>query len=246
MINASTNVREIKPAVPIPSTKIEPMSPTKFAPFDGRVDVLAVAFNKAATILWSNQAYAKTFNLTTDTVKGTSAFSLWTRPFMQERLQLLEKALQEGRNVAYFQLAFGRRCVTRVWPLDPTYFTEPGFFIIIEPAPRRDIFPDAPLAPTAGEIGLSELRTFSKRELEVLRYIGEGLSNKEVAATMDISIKTVENHVAHILQALRVHSRVELVRFATERGLIAFTAEEWKALLSKHSDPGDVPLHGNT
>lgn len=234
----------IAPSV-APRTAPEAMSPAKFAPFDGRADVLAVVMNKSGILLWSNDAYARALNLTPESVKGTSGFTLWTRPFMEERLTLLENAVREGRTVAYFQLAFGRRCVSRVWPLDPVAFAEPGYFIIIEPAPTRNLFPDAPLAPTAGEIGLSELRTFSKRELEVLRYVGEGFSNKEVASVMQISIKTVENHVAHILQALHVHSRVELVRYATERGLTAFTADEWKGLLAKHSDPGDIPAPKN-
>lgn len=226
----------------IPLSMVQPMSPARFAPFDGRADVMSLVLTKTGTILWGNRSFAEKFGHTVESIRGVSSFSLWKRSFMMERLALLDRALREHRNVAYFQLIWGRRMVTRVWPLDPAAFTEPGFFIVIEPAPARDLFPDAPIAPTAAEIGLGELQQFSRRELEVVRFVGEGMSNKDIGSVMHVSVKTVENHVAHALQVLRVHSRVELARYATERGLTAFTAEEWSGLLAKHSDPGDVNL----
>ena len=59
----------------------------------------------------------------------------------------------------------------------------------------------------------------TQREIEVLRYIAQGLSKKEIAATMHLSTKTVENHSARLMAKLDIHDRVELARFAIREGL---------------------------
>ena len=53
----------------------------------------------------------------------------------------------------------------------------------------------------------------TERELEVLRLIDAGLSNKEIAARLKRSLHTVKNHVHHILEKLEVHSRHQAVRW---------------------------------
>ncbi len=59
----------------------------------------------------------------------------------------------------------------------------------------------------------------TERELQVLLYVARGLSKKEIARTMDISVKTVEQHTTHIMEKLDIHDRVELARFAIREGL---------------------------
>ena len=60
----------------------------------------------------------------------------------------------------------------------------------------------------------------SDREIEVLRCIASGLTNAEIAATLFVSVRTVETHRAHIHQKLDIRSRADLVRFAREAGLL--------------------------
>jgi two-component system, NarL family, response regulator NreC len=60
----------------------------------------------------------------------------------------------------------------------------------------------------------------TERELEVLRMIALGHTNAEIAAWLCLSVRTVENHRAHIQKKLRFSSRVELVRYAREHGLM--------------------------
>ena len=57
------------------------------------------------------------------------------------------------------------------------------------------------------------------RETEVLRLVAKGLSYKDIAARLVLSHRTVQNHVQYTLTKLQMHNRVELVRFAIERGL---------------------------
>jgi len=63
------------------------------------------------------------------------------------------------------------------------------------------------------------LATLSQRELEILREIARGASNKEIARTLTIAETTVKIHVQHILRKLNLSSRVQVAVLATERGL---------------------------
>ena len=57
------------------------------------------------------------------------------------------------------------------------------------------------------------------REMEILRHLSEGQSNKAIARNLDISDGTVKLHVKAILRKLKVHSRVEAAVMAVEQGL---------------------------
>jgi len=58
------------------------------------------------------------------------------------------------------------------------------------------------------------------RELEVLRLLAEGKSNKEIAGSIEVSVRTVESHRADIMTRLAVDSLGELVRLAVRDGVI--------------------------
>lgn len=64
-------------------------------------------------------------------------------------------------------------------------------------------------------------RMLTQREQEVLTYIAEGYTNREIAEALVISVKTVDRHRENIMAKLDVHSRVELVKYAIRRGLIS-------------------------
>ena len=57
------------------------------------------------------------------------------------------------------------------------------------------------------------------RETEVLRLVAKGLSYKQIAGRLGLSHRTVQNHVQNTLGKLQLHNRVELTRYAIERGL---------------------------
>ena len=65
-----------------------------------------------------------------------------------------------------------------------------------------------------GRTGPKNLELLSKRELEVLRLVAQGLSNAEVADRLFISIKTAGHHVSNILSKLGVRSRTEAAAYA--------------------------------
>ena len=59
------------------------------------------------------------------------------------------------------------------------------------------------------------------RELEVLRLIAQGRLNKQIAADLAISIKTVETHRQNLMDKLNIHATAGLTRYAVAKGLVA-------------------------
>lgn len=60
----------------------------------------------------------------------------------------------------------------------------------------------------------------TERELEVLRLVAQGMSNREIAAVLFIAENTVKNHVRNILEKLHLHSRMEAVVYAVREKLL--------------------------
>jgi DNA-binding NarL/FixJ family response regulator len=64
-------------------------------------------------------------------------------------------------------------------------------------------------------------RGLTPRELEVLQLICDGLPNRQIAATLGVSVNTVAVHRANIMNALGVHNAAELVAYALQNGLVS-------------------------
>lgn len=68
----------------------------------------------------------------------------------------------------------------------------------------------------------ADAAALTRRELEVLQLLSEGLSTADVAERLLLSVNTVRNHVTHVLAKLGVRSRLEAVNVGVRRGLIRF------------------------
>lgn len=77
---------------------------------------------------------------------------------------------------------------------------------------RHSVAPSAPAAATP-------LASLSPRELDILRALASGGSNKEIARRLDIAEATVKVHVQNVLRKLELPSRVHAALFAVENGL---------------------------
>ena len=62
--------------------------------------------------------------------------------------------------------------------------------------------------------------TLTDREKQVLRLVALGLSNKEVADSLRISVKTAMTHREHLMEKLSLRNRTELIKFAIKKGVI--------------------------
>ena len=66
----------------------------------------------------------------------------------------------------------------------------------------------------------SGANSLSNRELEIIKFIKDGLSSKEISATLNISLKTVEVHRHNILKKLNLKNSAALVNYINESGLV--------------------------
>lgn len=60
----------------------------------------------------------------------------------------------------------------------------------------------------------------SERELQVIELVAAGLTNQEIAVELDISKRTVDNHISNILTKTKTDNRVALVRWALQWGKV--------------------------
>ena len=75
---------------------------------------------------------------------------------------------------------------------------------------------------TAGERPVEDnLALLTDREREVLRAIAEGLTNRDIARQLDVSVNTVDSHRKHLMEKLGLHNTAEIVRFAVRKGLVS-------------------------
>ena len=99
-------------------------------------------------------------------------------------------------------------------------------------AVRRVAAGDSVFTPGLAGLVLGEFRRMSEsagrpependlttRETEILKMVAKGLSYKQIADRLVLSHRTVQNHVQNTLRKLQMHNRVELTRYAIERGL---------------------------
>jgi two-component system response regulator NreC len=121
--------------------------------------------------------------------------------------EMIEKALQAGVRGYVLKSDAEADLVAAVKALvqGRTYFTSAASDVLVDRL-RRESEKKAP--------------ALSAREVEILQLLGEGKSNKDVAAILGISSRTVENHRAQIMQRLGLKSFSELIRYAIRNGII--------------------------
>jgi DNA-binding NarL/FixJ family response regulator len=77
------------------------------------------------------------------------------------------------------------------------------------------------LATLAGGESVKEgglIESLSEREVEVLKFLAQGLTNKDIAQTLFLSVRTVEAHLRNIFGKLGVRSRTEAALWANKHG----------------------------
>jgi len=75
-------------------------------------------------------------------------------------------------------------------------------------------------AITSGGHEVKKAGELTSREAEVLQLIAEGFSNKQIAAELSISIKTVEKHRQQVMNKLNIHDVAGLTRYAISKGMV--------------------------
>ena len=97
----------------------------------------------------------------------------------------------------------------------------------IEVVLRGDLYVDPAMVRRLVDTGAPRASTqpnpaemLTPRETEVLKLIVQGYTNRQIGTELNISVRTAESHRSNLSDKLGLHSRVELVRYAREHGLI--------------------------
>jgi len=89
--------------------------------------------------------------------------------------------------------------------------------LYVHPSMTRALLPTSPLKKIAND---GSIKALTPREIDVLRLIAHGYTNSQIGKQLNISVRTVEYHRGNLMGKLYLDSRVELVRFAAENGLL--------------------------
>lgn len=83
----------------------------------------------------------------------------------------------------------------------------------------------------------------SERELQIVDLVAAGLTNQEIAGKLEISKRTVDNHISNILTKTDTENRVTLVRWALQWGKVCLDNVNCCTLphLSNHADNAPIP-----
>lgn len=129
---------------------------------------------------------------------------------LHEDKALLKEAIKAGaagyilKRAAESELVSAIRTILR-----GDLYVDPSLVRTLIGEPRRA----APNSPAATE-------ALTPRETEILKLIVEGNTNRQIGEQLKISFRTVEGHRANIADKLGLHSRVELVRYARDHGML--------------------------
>jgi RNA polymerase sigma factor (sigma-70 family) len=91
---------------------------------------------------------------------------------------------------------------------------------LLAPNVTRRLIAEIASQPERREVLATELQSLTEREREVMALAAAGLSNKEIADELVISIATAKTHVSRAMRKLHAHDRAQLVAFAYASGLV--------------------------
>ena len=132
---------------------------------------------------------------------------------MHENEQIVREVLDAGARGYVLKSDAGRDLVAAVEALcqHRTFFSSQISELLLNSYLRHPDRTDSPESPRS---------RLTAREREIVQLLAEGKSNKEVAASLNISIKTAETHRTNIMNKLDLRSITELVRYAVRNNMV--------------------------
>lgn len=128
---------------------------------------------------------------------------------MYEELGLMREAINAGASGFLLKRAVKTELIQAIQAvISGDLYVHPAMMRTLLTAPQPASTSTKPL-----------MEPLTPREIEVLRLIANGYTNNQVANLLHVSVRTIEFHRANITGKLNLHSRVDLVRYATENGI---------------------------
>lgn len=180
-------------------------------------------------LVWCNEAYGRRFGGGgTGSLRGTTLHDLLPRACAEERSRAMAECMRRGTSASTVQMLDGERMEERLWPLDVGELGPAGVMAALVPSSRPS---GVPVDVLFGTATLGPIEALTASELRVAYFVAQGSSDKQIAGTLHRSVNTVETHVSSMLRKLSLPNRASLVKMAVERGITAFTVEEWNRVI---------------
>lgn len=181
-------------------------------------------------IMEANEAFARLYaGRLPDMIIGKRLNEILPRQAGEERMSFCRLAREQAAPIVVHELWHGTRMTIVIRSLDEFEDYPPGS--VVYTVRHADALPGSPAQPhghvvCAKHTDMGPLSQLSRRELEVLAYIGEGLTNHEIAKRIYRSDKTVEWHRSQLGAKLNAPTRVDLARIAHRAGLSEWLKEQ--------------------
>jgi two-component system, NarL family, response regulator NreC len=124
----------------------------------------------------------------------------------------IRRFLKAGASGYLLKTAMGTDLITAIK-------TIAGGEVYLHPAIASNLV-DGYFGTQKGKPGEDPYERLTDREKQVLKLIAEGYAHKEIANTLNISVKTVITHQTNLCEKLDIHSRASIIKFAIQKGII--------------------------
>ncbi|MEQ1828793.1 MAG: LuxR C-terminal-related transcriptional regulator [Pirellula sp.] len=154
--------------------------------------------------------------------EGKTIADFHPKEFVDERLGLIARVLQEGKPKRLTHIYLGKPIESTLWPLRDNLPPYNRVLVVSRTPSEASLLQAIPLEVESVEskyIDLGPLNVLTKRELEVLVLLGHGMSIPRIAGILHRSPKTIERHKTAIGKKLSLHGQSELVYIVTMMGL---------------------------
>jgi len=146
------------------------------------------------------------------------------KEWVDERVAMIREIEQTGEEQLLRTVWQGRQQFSWFRPLEQEEGEDFRVLVVtrrVGGGEEADLLLDSEMTVVKSTVtGLGDLAVLTKREIEVLALIGQGLKAKEIAAIMNRSVKTIENHRISLGNKLQKSNKVELALIAREAGLM--------------------------
>ncbi len=207
--------------------------PDDFELFQQIPGIAAVARDEDLRLFWCTETFYMVAGKidSVEDMKGTLLEDVLPAAAAQEREVIQREVMESGVSNCHYQFSADARVLCTIFPLDEEAFGHRGIFAVVKDAPVNTRLCDCHDIEVLSTPNLLQLGVLSSRELEILHYVATGMSTHEIAELVCRADKTVEHHVNSIHGKLGTHSRAQLVRYASERGIQSFSAMEWTSIV---------------
>jgi len=174
-------------------------------------------------------------------VVGRSITEFFGPEWCAERIRIVREVLETRSIIATVEIFAGYRYETAVFPAisatpSPMAVMIGRFGLAMRPSGPSDTATLQPVQLVQADWG--RLKLLSRRELEVLRLIGRGMSNPEIASALHRTKRAVEWHIKNLYAHLKCDQRTTLCRFGLEAGLPDIDDSHWNRIVEHvHQEP---------